>query len=86
MKHGFIGQQYEVAGLQLTSVAPSLNEGTSLQLAAQQTLDDATLLAVPATSITWSVQSGPLASVNTSGLATAAVVFKARSPRHRACI
>jgi len=75
-KHGFIGQQYEVTGLQLTSTAPNLNEGTSLQLTARQTLDDATLLALPATSITWSVQSGPLAGINASGLAAAATVFQ----------
>jgi hypothetical protein len=76
VKHGFIGQQYEGTGLQLTSTAPNLNEGTSLQLTARQTLDDATLLALPATSITWSVQNGPLAGINASGLATAATVFQ----------
>ncbi len=47
-----------------------MNEGTTDQLAAWQTLDDASLLTVSATSVSWSVQSGPLTGVNASGLAT----------------
>lgn len=75
-KHGYIGQLYEVTGLQVTGASSTVNEGSTLQLAARQSLDDASLLAVPATSIIWSVQSGPIADINSSGLVTAAIVYQ----------
>ena len=75
-KAGYIGQLYEVTGLTLTSTAPTVNETATLQLAAWQSLDDATFLAVPATSATWSVQSGPFSGIDASGLATAATVYQ----------
>ncbi len=39
-------------------------------------LDDATLLAVPATNVTWSVLSGPLTGISLSGLATADIAYQ----------
>ena len=41
-KQGYIGQLYEVAGLQLAASPTTVNEATNRQLAAAQTLDDAT--------------------------------------------
>ncbi len=75
-KHGYVGQLYEVTGLALTSASPSVNETATVQLTARQSLDDATFLAVSATSVAWGVQSGPLTGVNTNGLATAATVYQ----------
>ena len=75
-KSGYVGQLYEVTGLTLTSASPTVNETTTVQLNAWQSLDDATFLAVSATSVAWSVQSGPLTGVNTSGVATAGTVYQ----------
>ena len=47
-----------------------MNEGTTRQLGAWQTLDDATFLALPAASLAWSVQSGA------GGLASAGLVYQ----------
>lgn len=76
VKHGFIGQLYEVTALQLASTPTTVNEGETRLLSGAQVLDDLTHLTIPATSITWSVQSGPLVSINSSGLATAGPVFQ----------
>ena len=76
VKSGYIGQLYDVTGLTLTAAPLTINEGGTLQLAAWQLLDDATFLAVPASSVAWSVASGPLTSINASGLATAGIVYQ----------
>ncbi len=75
-KSGYIAQLYEVTGLTLTAAPLTLSEGGTLQLAAWQSLDDATFLAVAATEVTWSVASGPLTSINATGFATAGLVFQ----------
>ncbi len=75
-KAGYIGQLYDVTGLALTSDAPEVEETKRLQLAAWQTLDDATFLSVLATDVTWSVQSGPLVNVSAAGKAKADVVYE----------
>ena len=73
---GYAGQLTDVVGLTLNSASPSVNERATVQLAAWQAFDDASLLALPAGSVTWSVQSGPLISISGSGLATAASVYQ----------
>jgi hypothetical protein len=73
-KTGYIAQLYEVTGLALNAAPLTIDEGGARQLYAWQTLDDATFLAVPAASVTWSVVSGPLTSISASGLATAGIV------------
>jgi hypothetical protein len=75
-KSGYVGQLYDVTGLIVNSTAPSVNETATLQLAAWQLLDDATFLAVPATSVAWVVVSGPLTGIDASGLATAGTVYQ----------
>ena len=73
-RSGYIGQLYQVTGLQLIATPATINENSTRQLGAAQVLDDATTLALPATSIAWSVQSGPLTGISSSGLATADIV------------
>jgi hypothetical protein len=73
-KAGYLGQIYDVSGIALTSTPASLAESSSAQLGALEALDDGTYLALPADSITWGVDSGPLTGVSPSGLATADVV------------
>ncbi len=80
---GYIGQLFDAVGLALNSASPSVNERATVQLAAWQLLDDATLLAVAPGSVAWSVQSGPLVSIDANGLATAATVFQNSSATAR---
>ena len=75
-KAGYVAQLYEVSGLVLNSAAPDVNETATLQLAAWQLLDDATLLATDANAVAWSIASGPVASISAGGLATAGLVFE----------
>ena len=75
-KSGYIGQLYDISGLVVNGASPSVNETATLQLAAWQLLDDASLLAAPATSVTWSVTSGPISGISAAGLATAGVVYQ----------
>ena len=75
-KSGYVGQLYDITGLTLTAVSLNVNEGATDQLGAWQALDDATFLTVPAASVAWSVQSGPLTAISASGLATAGIVFQ----------
>lgn len=74
-KAGYIGQLYEVAGLQITAASTTVDEGGTRQLGAAQLLDDNTTIALAAGSITWSVQSGPLAT-DANGLASAGNVYQ----------
>ena len=75
-KSGYAGQLFEVAGLLVNAAEPNANEGASLQLAAWQLLDDATLLAVAPTSVTWGIVSGPVTGVSVAGLATAGLTYQ----------
>ena len=70
-KHGYIGQLYDVTGLTLSAASLNVNESTTDQFAAWQTLDDTSFLAVPAASVAWSVASGPLTGISATGLASA---------------
>ncbi len=75
-KAGYIGQLYEVTALQVSVPSLTVNEGATLQLSAAQLLDDATTLSLVPSSIAWSVQSGPITSISSAGLATAGTVYQ----------
>ncbi len=75
-KQGYIGQLYDVTGLVVNSAALTVNETATLQLAAWQLLDDASLLAVSANSVAWGVVSGPITGISAAGLATAGTVYQ----------
>ena len=74
VRHGFMGQLYEVSALQLTAASPIVAEGQIRQIKSFLLLDDLSLLALTPTSVTWSIQSGPLLGINSTGLVTAASV------------
>lgn len=76
MKHGYLGQITEVTALQLAASPTTINETGTRQLSAAQLLDDATTINLLATSVNWSIVSGPLTSISTGGLATAATVYQ----------
>ncbi len=73
-KSGYIGQLYDVSGLLLNSAPPDVNETGTLQLAAWQLLDDATLLTTDANAVTWGIVVGPISDITAAGLATAGPV------------
>lgn len=71
IRAGHIGQLYEITSLLLTAAPATLNEGEDGQLSAKALLDDSSLLALNAASVTWSVVSGPLFGISVTGLTTA---------------
>jgi hypothetical protein len=75
-KHGYIAQLTEVTALQLAASPLTINETGTRQLSAAQVLDDATTIALAPNTITWSVQSGSITGISSSGLATAATVYQ----------
>lgn len=75
-KSGYIGQLYEVTALQLAASPLTINETGTRQLSASQLLDDATTISVAGSSVTWSVLSGHVTGINSSGLATAGSVYQ----------
>jgi hypothetical protein len=78
LRSGYAGQLLDL--LDITIAEPSspmtLNERATLQLAVTANCDDATKAVLSANDVTWSVQSGPLAGVNASGLVTAGSVYQ----------
>lgn len=76
VKHGYIGQLYEITGFEIAASPDTVDEGGTIQLHAYQILDDLTKLAVPAETVEWSVLDGPLTSIDTAGLATADLVYQ----------
>jgi hypothetical protein len=75
-KSGYIAQLYEITALELAAPALTVNESETLQLVAALMLDDTTRLVLAPDSVVWSVQSGPLASIGASGIATAGMTFQ----------
>ena len=71
LKSGYIGQLYDPIGLSIGASPINVNEGTTRQLAAAQTMDDGTFQMLAPSSVSWGVFSGPVSSVSPGGLATA---------------
>lgn len=76
VRSGYIGQLFETVGLVLNAALTTINEGGVLQLGGGLLYDDATTNALPPEAIVWSVNAGPLTSVDPSGLASAALVYQ----------
>jgi hypothetical protein len=77
-KPGYVGELYDIVGLAITSgLSTDLNENTTRQLSAAPLADDSTTTAALSPSaVSWSVVSGPISSISTSGLANAATVYQ----------
>jgi hypothetical protein len=77
-KGGFVGELYEVISLSITaSPSNNLSETASRQLNAAPQADDSTTLAgFNPSSVAWSIISGPIASISSSGLATAGNTYQ----------
>jgi hypothetical protein len=76
-KAGYVAQLYDVQGLGIGATPMNVNERAQTQLSAAPLLDDQTTLAAfdPAT-VSWSIVSGPVVSISTTGVATAGTVYQ----------
>jgi hypothetical protein len=77
-KAGYVGELYDIVALSITAPPSSnLNENTSRQLVAAPQADDlTTLAALNPNTVSWSIVSGPISSISSPGLATAATVYQ----------
>lgn len=75
-RHGYASQLCDVQSIVPSASPANVNEAGTSQLGAKAILDDSTFLSLSATSVVWSVGSGPIASISSSGLATASNVFE----------
>jgi len=78
LRTGFAGQLADAiaTAIEIAASPLTVNEGSTRQLSGTLIFDDLSTQPLAATSITWSVQSGPLVSISTSGLVTAATVYQ----------
>ncbi len=77
-KSGYVGQLYDIIALSVTAPPSSnLNETGNRQLVAAPLADDnTTLAALNPSTVSWSIVNGPIASISSSGLATAGNVYQ----------
>lgn len=77
-KPGYVGELYEIVSLAITAPpSNNVNEGASRQLSAAPRADDNTTLApIDSATVSWSVINGPISSISSGGLATAATVYQ----------
>jgi hypothetical protein len=75
MRHGYIGQLFEVSSIAVTGTPVSVNEGSTSQLSGRAALDDATTNVLSGADVNWNIVTGPIASINASGLATTDIVY-----------
>lgn len=75
-KAGFVSQLTDVVGVLVSAPSTTLAEGSTLQLGAAQVLDDSTTLRLAPDSVAWSVSSGPVAGISSSGLLSAGLVYQ----------
>jgi hypothetical protein len=75
LKHGYIGQLYEVTSLVVIAIPAPVSELSNSQLNAIATLDDTTVLVVAGSNVNWGAANYPIASISFSGLLTPASVY-----------
>jgi len=75
-KSSYIAQLSDPTALHVTAPSMSLAEGASLQLGAILSLDDGTATILPPGLVTWSIINGPVSTISSGGLATAAIVYQ----------
>lgn len=84
LRTGYIGQLYSPVGIAITATQNTTNEGGTLQLSSWRLMDDDTVDPLPASSVDWSVASGPLDNITAEGLATTGIVYRNTSAVARA--
>lgn len=75
---GYVGQLHDVVGIAVDapSPPPALNERATCRLGTSAVHDDSSRTLLMADQVEWSVESGPLAGIDSGGLATAASVYQ----------
>ncbi|MCX6855529.1 MAG: hypothetical protein NTV80_11570 [Verrucomicrobia bacterium] len=76
IKQGFIGQLIDLSAISISASQLTVNESATTQLSAVASFDDATLLALSSSSVTWATVSGPISSITSSGLVTTGIVYQ----------
>jgi hypothetical protein len=78
MRGGYAGQLFELVGIVIDKPSSpiTLNERATRQLAVTATYNDATKSALPGNQVAWSVESGPIADIDSAGLATIGSVYE----------
>lgn len=75
-RSGYAGQLLDATAITVTASPSTVNEASSRQLSATLIHDDSTTSPLAPGSLTWNVQSGPLAGISPTGLASAAPVYQ----------
>ena len=75
-RSGYAGQLSDVAAIALAAPSLFVNESSTLQLSASVIFDDATTSPLDSSGIAWSVASGSLSGIDSTGLVTANVVYQ----------
>lgn len=76
VKHGYLGQIFDITGLVISSTVPTVNETEKLPLSAWHLLDDSTLLALDSSLLSWEVLAGPVTEISAGGIATTDIVYQ----------
>ncbi len=71
-----IGQFYDQVGFAVTALPATVDEGATRQLEAALTMDDQSTIDVAESEVNWLVVAGPVAAIDSEGLATAGLVFE----------
>ena len=79
IKHGYIGQLYEIKSVNLSATPNTVNEVETRQISAMAALDDESILVLQDSDPDWSINGWPLASVSSEGIVTAAAVYESTS-------
>ena len=74
-RKGYVGQLYDVTGLQLAASPSSVDEGATRQVTVARQLDDGSVLVGMPVGTAWGTHGWPLHDVNASGLVTASLVY-----------
>ena len=75
-RHGYMGQLTEIADVTLTGTPATVAEETATQLSGAAVHHDGILTRLAGADIAWDAPAWPLAAIDASGLATAAIVYR----------
>ncbi len=75
LKQGYVAQLFEVSTLSIGAAQSTLPETDTTQLQASLVLDDASTMSIAASALSWSIVSGPIDSISSSGLVLAGSTY-----------
>lgn len=86
LKSGYIAQLYDAAGLSLIAAPNPAPESSTTQLTAAASADDGTGFNLAGAAADWTILSGPVSGINTTGRATTATVRRDETATVRATV